>query len=253
MAGQVTVLESVHDNNYEASQDEVEEYAAWLGMDLPEDNELLWIAREGLSARLPEPWKPCQTEDHELFYFNFETGESTWDHPADARYRKMYNDIKRGEESCCPESTGGAPPEEAEETVADTANDDDNHEASKDEVEEYAAWLGMNLPEDSELLWIAREGLNAPLPEHWEECQTENDELFYFNFDTGESTWDHPCDAGYRKMYNDKKREEEERKANKSRQDQKRESRGSRRGGSTRQEQEERERRGRRLDLDMPN
>jgi hypothetical protein len=35
------------------------------------------------------------------------------------------------------------------------------------ELLEYATWLGMNLPEESELLWVAREGLKAPLPEHW--------------------------------------------------------------------------------------
>jgi len=32
---------------------------------------------------------------------------------------------------------------------------------------EYARWLGMNLPEDNDLLWIAREGLKTPLPEYW--------------------------------------------------------------------------------------
>lgn len=32
----------------------------------------------------PAPWKPCQTEDGELFYFNQETGDTLWDHPSDA-------------------------------------------------------------------------------------------------------------------------------------------------------------------------
>mmetsp|Transcript_131828 Transcript_131828/g.328721 ORF Transcript_131828/g.328721 Transcript_131828/m.328721 type:complete len:136 (+) Transcript_131828:205-612(+) len=92
---QVTVLDEVVDDQYEPSKDDVEEYAAWLGMDLPEDNEFLWIAREGLMAPLPKPWKPCQTEDNDIFYFNFVTGESTWDHPCDARYRQMYNGKKK--------------------------------------------------------------------------------------------------------------------------------------------------------------
>ena len=79
----------------EPSKDEVEEYAAWLGMDLPEDNDLLWIAKEGLRAPLPKPWQPCHTEDNEMFYFNVETGESTWDHPCDARYKQICNGRKQ--------------------------------------------------------------------------------------------------------------------------------------------------------------
>eukprot|EP00929_Paragymnodinium_shiwhaense_P084906 TRINITY_DN4542_c0_g2_i1.p1 TRINITY_DN4542_c0_g2~~TRINITY_DN4542_c0_g2_i1.p1 ORF type:complete len:123 (-),score=31.97 TRINITY_DN4542_c0_g2_i1:289-657(-) len=90
----VTILDEVVDEYYEPSKDEVEEYAAWLGMELPEDKEFLWIAREGLKAPLPRPWKPCQTENSEIFYFNFETGESTWDHPCDERCRRVYEERK---------------------------------------------------------------------------------------------------------------------------------------------------------------
>ena len=35
------------DPNYNPTQEEVEEYAKWLGMQLPEDEDLLYIAREG--------------------------------------------------------------------------------------------------------------------------------------------------------------------------------------------------------------
>ena len=41
-------------------------YAKWLGMDLDNDNGLLWIAREGLKAPLPENWRPCKTTDTEV-------------------------------------------------------------------------------------------------------------------------------------------------------------------------------------------
>ena len=29
--------------------------------------------------------------------------------------------------------------------------------------------------------------------------QTENQDIYYFNFKTGESIWDHPCDEYYRR------------------------------------------------------
>jgi hypothetical protein len=41
------------------------EYAKWLGMDVEVDRDLLYIAREGLKAPLPEQWKPCKTTDTE--------------------------------------------------------------------------------------------------------------------------------------------------------------------------------------------
>ena len=61
--------------------------------------------------------------------------------------------------------------------------------------------------EDAPLRWIAREGLKAPLPENWKPCKTgEAGEVFYFNFATGESVWDHPCDEHYRKFFEEEKR-----------------------------------------------
>ena len=89
-------MEEEIDPNYEPTQDEVIEYAKWLGMDLEADKSLLWIAREGLKAPLPENWKPCKTTDtEEIYYFNFATGASTWDHPCDEYYRTLYEEEKK--------------------------------------------------------------------------------------------------------------------------------------------------------------
>mmetsp|Transcript_34732 Transcript_34732/g.63124 ORF Transcript_34732/g.63124 Transcript_34732/m.63124 type:complete len:183 (-) Transcript_34732:4558-5106(-) len=84
------VLEEEIDKDYEPTEVEVNEYAEWLGMDLENDKDLLWIAKAGLKAPLPEPWKPCSQEEGEVFYFNFETGESVWDHPCDEYHRRLY-------------------------------------------------------------------------------------------------------------------------------------------------------------------
>jgi hypothetical protein len=58
-------MEEEIDPNYVPGDDEVIEYAKWLGMDLEKDNDLFWIAREGLMAPLPKNWKPCKTKDTE--------------------------------------------------------------------------------------------------------------------------------------------------------------------------------------------
>merc|ERR1712227_863592 len=93
--GESVVLEEAIDENYEPTDDEILEYARWLGMDETEDKHLFWIAREGLKAPLPENWKPCKTQDQEIYYFNFATGESVWDHPCDEYYRKTYEEEKK--------------------------------------------------------------------------------------------------------------------------------------------------------------
>ncbi|CCW68596.1 unnamed protein product [Phytomonas sp. Hart1] len=89
------VLDDVVDENYEPTQGEIEDYAEWLGMKLPEDKMFLWMAREGLKAQLPQEWKPCRTDDDEIYYFNFKTGESTWKHPMDTVYQKRFKEAKK--------------------------------------------------------------------------------------------------------------------------------------------------------------
>lgn len=99
------VLEEEIDPNYVPSDPEVTEYAKWLGMDLDLDKDLFWIAREGLMAPLPKNWKPCKTKDtDDIYYFNFSTGESTWDHPCDGYYKKLYEEEKKKKEVSLKES-----------------------------------------------------------------------------------------------------------------------------------------------------
>lgn len=88
------VLEEVVDDTYDPSQEEICKYAEWLGMDLKQDQGLLWIARDGLKARLPPAWKACEAEDGSIFYYNFTTGESIWDHPTDEHHKRMYRRAK---------------------------------------------------------------------------------------------------------------------------------------------------------------
>ena len=93
------VLEEEIDPNYVPSESEILEYAKWLGMDMEKDQDLIWISKEGLMAPLPKNWKPCKTRDTgDIYYFNFSTGESTWDHPCDGYYKRLYEDEKKKKE-----------------------------------------------------------------------------------------------------------------------------------------------------------
>lgn len=54
--------------------------------------------------------------------------------------------------------------------------------------------MGLDPIEDKDLIYIAKEGLKAPLPQNWKLCKSPEGQVYYFNFETGESIWDHPCD-----------------------------------------------------------
>lgn len=69
------IMEEELDEDYEPTQDEIEEYAKYLGMDLKEDRDMFFIAKEGLKAPLPNPWKPCKSPGGNIYYFNFESQE----------------------------------------------------------------------------------------------------------------------------------------------------------------------------------
>jgi hypothetical protein len=89
------VLEERLDTGRSFSDAEVRTYAAWLGMDPAADSSLLWIAREGLSTPMPRGWLPVRSTGGRIFYHDFEGGGgSTWEHPVDAIYKRLYRELK---------------------------------------------------------------------------------------------------------------------------------------------------------------
>ena len=113
------VLEDAFDPTYDPPQAEVDEYARWLGIDVEQEKELMFVAKQGLTAPMPKEWKPCKTDTGDVYYFNFKTGESIWDHPMDEVFKKRVIDeraklavgggVKKGKkESSIPKIEKGA-------------------------------------------------------------------------------------------------------------------------------------------------
>ncbi|CAM9184037.1 unnamed protein product [Scytosiphon promiscuus] len=76
----------------------------------------------------------------------------------------------------------------------------------KQGVREHARVLGMMLPEDESLLWIAEESLLAPLPEGWVQLKDEESgHPYYLCQASGDSSWEHPRDNFYKDIYKQKK------------------------------------------------
>ncbi|XP_035390004.1 centrosomal protein of 164 kDa-like isoform X2 [Electrophorus electricus] len=98
--GDQLILEEDYDENYIPTEQEIHEYAREIGIDPNLEPELLWLAREGIVAPLPPEWKPCQDVTGDVYYFNFSTGQSTWDHPCDEHYRQLVAQERERAQSC---------------------------------------------------------------------------------------------------------------------------------------------------------
>ncbi len=80
---------------YEPNEEEIIGYAEFLGMNINEDADLLFIAETGLSAPVPKPWKAVQDKQGNISYKNLVTNEINHDHPLDDFYRNLFVQAKQ--------------------------------------------------------------------------------------------------------------------------------------------------------------
>lgn len=86
--------------------------------------------------------------------------------------------------------------------AAAAAAKDSIYEPTPEEIVDYAVHIGIDPVAEHDLLWIAREGLMAPLEPGWQAARDPDTLAFYF-FRTEkpeETTWDHPSDERYRDL-----------------------------------------------------
>jgi hypothetical protein len=60
----------------------------------------------------------------------------------------------------------------------------------------------MNLEAHPDLQYIAQWALEAPVPPGWSVHLDEEGIEYFFNTQTNESTYEHPMDQKYKKLYN---------------------------------------------------
>lgn len=68
------------------------------------------------------------------------------------------------------------------------------------EMLEYVKSLNIDPIREADMLWIAEDAFNAPLPPGWTEHQDEQCRVYFHNGSTGESTWKHPMDDLFREI-----------------------------------------------------
>ncbi|KAL4647521.1 centrosomal protein of 164 kDa-like isoform X1 [Arapaima gigas] len=96
--GDQLILEE--DEDFIPTEEDVLDFALEIGIDPMQEPDLLWLAQEGCKAPLPAEWKTCQDVTGDVYFFNFFTGESTWDHPCTEFYRKQVSRERERAKSC---------------------------------------------------------------------------------------------------------------------------------------------------------
>lgn len=72
------------------TEDEINKFAEYMGMDLQKDKEFLYIAEWALTAPLPAGWTVHLDSKGNEFYYNTATKVSQYDHPMDGKYRELF-------------------------------------------------------------------------------------------------------------------------------------------------------------------
>ncbi|CAN8199051.1 unnamed protein product [Coccothraustes coccothraustes] len=88
--GDQLILEEDYNESYVPMEQEIRDFAPTIGIDPDKESELLWLARECLVTPMPPEWKACQDiAGGDIYFFNFESGLSTWEHPCDEHYKQL--------------------------------------------------------------------------------------------------------------------------------------------------------------------
>ncbi|XP_053853036.1 centrosomal protein of 164 kDa isoform X2 [Vidua macroura] len=88
--GDQLILEEDYNESYVPMEQEIRDFAPTIGIDPDKESELLWLARECLVTPMPPEWKACQDiAGGDIYFFNFESGLSSWEHPCDEHYKQL--------------------------------------------------------------------------------------------------------------------------------------------------------------------
>ena len=76
--------------------EELEDYARYYGIDPQNEPSLLWIAREGMEASLPDGWNEQLDERGVPYYYETTTRRTQWKHPYDDYFKDL---VRRAREA----------------------------------------------------------------------------------------------------------------------------------------------------------
>jgi len=178
----------------EAKAEEQNEAAEHQESDVSTDSEPSSAADESEHAPVPAKkkrlgpglWRKAFDESsREIYYYHTETKETQWERPGD------YDSDEDRKVTETELAQNAAPDELDQDTIGDL---------DPKQILEYANYIGIDVSKEPHLLWIAEEGIAAPLPDGFTEHQDQEGQVYFYSKETKESTWVHPLDNHYMEM-----------------------------------------------------
>ena len=114
----------------------------------------------------------------------------------------------RAHDAAAASADSSSSPSSAQQSLARSLSSDSPsgspYEPSAEAILSYAECLGMDLPFDSDLLWIPRLALLHPLPSPWRCCESDGC-IYFVHWGTGECSFTDPSDEFYASLYRSEK------------------------------------------------
>mmetsp|Transcript_73540 Transcript_73540/g.207719 ORF Transcript_73540/g.207719 Transcript_73540/m.207719 type:complete len:270 (-) Transcript_73540:160-969(-) len=73
---------------------DLHEYGLNLGIDIDNDEDLIWAVQQAFNAPLPSSWTEYMDNNSRVYYVKEGSSQSTWEHPMDGIYRELLGLIK---------------------------------------------------------------------------------------------------------------------------------------------------------------
>lgn len=65
--------EEINSKDYNPQDEDLLQYAQYIGIDIKNEKKLLYLAMEGLRAELPSEWKAYKNKQNEIYFQNILT------------------------------------------------------------------------------------------------------------------------------------------------------------------------------------
>ena len=159
-----------------------------------------WVVVEYARAQIPEPWVAYSDDGGRTFYHNHLKEETQWEHPLrntfyallgkcrpDPSVNQYYHDLFNNLKPTLKQPQGWL----ILNLMCSGRSDSD---IVPDDVLDMSQYLGIDLRQEAEFGWIAKQALQVALPPGWEEVEDDGGQPFFYHKASNKSSRHHPMD-----------------------------------------------------------
>jgi hypothetical protein len=166
----------------------LEEFASAIGVQLPQDENLMSVVEQLFSAGLPEGWSQHRSSKGSVYFYNEAMDFNQTEDPRITEGRRRIMEIKRSASGQSAGSANALPLSKKYTSI------------SPEEIKDLARHYGVNPRLEYHLLPLVRAAVLTPLPSEWQECLDSTGRAYFYHAARDESTRRHPVDEHFRPL-----------------------------------------------------